>query len=162
MATTSPDNIRSPNDGDQYAIVQDMGAMADSVQTALNNRANMYKGSAAQRAAFTTAAEGTHWQDTDGAKHEWVRKGGAWRGARPIGGAVSMNQSNASTPARSTVTFPTGYFATTPAVSVSCQTGAPQNLQVSYGSPSATSVDIYGWRGNTNGIDAMWVAVPTS
>ena len=38
MALTSPDLIRTPDDGDQYALVQDLGAMADSIQTALSKR----------------------------------------------------------------------------------------------------------------------------
>ena len=37
MALTTPDNIRTPNSGDQYALVQDLGVLADSVQAALNN-----------------------------------------------------------------------------------------------------------------------------
>lgn len=36
MATTSPDNIYSPNAGQQYALTQDLLAMADSTQVALS------------------------------------------------------------------------------------------------------------------------------
>ena len=39
MATTSPDNIYSPDAGQPYALTPDLLAMADSVQDALNNRA---------------------------------------------------------------------------------------------------------------------------
>lgn len=35
MATTSPDNIVTPDVGDPYSLVHDLGAMADSVQQAL-------------------------------------------------------------------------------------------------------------------------------
>ncbi len=37
MATTSPDNIFSPDAGDAYALTSDLDAMADSVQTALTD-----------------------------------------------------------------------------------------------------------------------------
>lgn len=80
MATTTPDGIRSPNDSDQYALVQDLGVLAQTTQDALNKRANSYIGTAAQRNAFTTAPEGTSWQDTDGNKYRWTRQGGAWVG----------------------------------------------------------------------------------
>ena len=78
MALTSPDAIRSPNDNDQYALVQDLGVLADSTQTALVRRANMYIGTTAQRTAFTTAPEGVHWQDTNGTRLIYVRQSGAW------------------------------------------------------------------------------------
>lgn len=44
MATTSPDNIKSPDAGDQYALVQDLGALADTVQLALNRRPRSISG----------------------------------------------------------------------------------------------------------------------
>lgn len=37
MATTSPDNIWTPDSGDDYALTVDLAATADTVQTALNN-----------------------------------------------------------------------------------------------------------------------------
>ena len=36
MATTNPDNIWTPDDGDDYALVTDLAAMADTIQAALN------------------------------------------------------------------------------------------------------------------------------
>lgn len=38
MATTSPDNIWTPDAGDDYALTVDLAAMADSVQNALKTR----------------------------------------------------------------------------------------------------------------------------
>lgn len=38
MATTSPDNIWTPDSGDDYALTVDLAATADTVQTALNSR----------------------------------------------------------------------------------------------------------------------------
>lgn len=78
MATTSPDNLWSPDPTGNYNLVADLATMQTSAQTALVKRANMYVGTAAQRTAFTTAAEGVHWQDTTGDKLEYVRQGGAW------------------------------------------------------------------------------------
>ena len=37
MATTSPDNIYSPDAGQPYALTQDLLAMADSIQVALSD-----------------------------------------------------------------------------------------------------------------------------
>lgn len=79
MATTSPDNIYSPDSGNQYALVQDLGAMADSVQSALATRGNSYRGTSAQRTAFTSQApQGTLWSDTNGSQLVYVRKGTGW------------------------------------------------------------------------------------
>lgn len=75
---TSPDNIPSPDLTDQYALTQDMANLADGTQKALIKRANSYLGTSAQRAAFTTAPEGVHWQDTNGTKLGYVRKSGLW------------------------------------------------------------------------------------
>lgn len=81
MATTSPDNIKTPNAGDQYALVQDLGALADTTQAALVKRANAYTGTSAQRTAFTsTAPEGTQWTDTNGTKGTWYLRAGVWTG----------------------------------------------------------------------------------
>lgn len=94
MATTSPDNIRTPNAGDQYALVQDLGVMADSIQSALTKRANTFQGTAAQRTAFTsTATNGMLWQDTDGIKMIWRKDGSSWAPAvwRWSGTATQMN-----------------------------------------------------------------------
>lgn len=76
MATTSPDNLRTPDPGDSYNLVADLATLAGDVQTALNLRdQNVLKGTAAQRAiAESTAAEGMLWVDTDGIKMIW-RKG---------------------------------------------------------------------------------------
>ena len=38
MATTSPDNLWTPDSGDDYALTVDLAATADTVQTALNSR----------------------------------------------------------------------------------------------------------------------------
>ena len=78
MAVTSPDNIRTPDSGDQYALVQDLGVLADSTQAAITKRANLYVGTAAQRTAFTTATNGMNWQDTDSITMIWKRVGAAW------------------------------------------------------------------------------------
>lgn len=78
MAVTTPDNIRTPNSGDQYALVQDLGLLADTVQAAITKRGNLYVGTAAQRASFTTATAGVNWQDTDGIGMIWRSTGAAW------------------------------------------------------------------------------------
>lgn len=44
MATTSPDNIWTPDAGDDYALTTDLAAMADTVQDALNGRSGIRSG----------------------------------------------------------------------------------------------------------------------
>lgn len=93
--TTTPDNIPSPDLTDQYALTQDMAALADGTQLALNRRANMYIGTANQRAAFTSAPEGTHWQDTDGTKLEYVRRSNQWVATSPLAN-IQTNVTNST------------------------------------------------------------------
>lgn len=79
MATTSPDNIWTPDSGDNYDYVIDSAATAASIQTALTRRANSYIGTTTQRTAFTSSApEGTLWSDTDGEKILWIKQGASW------------------------------------------------------------------------------------
>lgn len=94
MATTTPDNILTPDAGDQYALVQDLGLMADSVQDALNRRGNALKGTSAQRAAaLASTTAGVLWQDTDGIGMIWKRGASAWVPAvwRWAGSTAQMN-----------------------------------------------------------------------
>lgn len=83
MATTSPDNLFSPDASSAYNLTTDLAASMTSVQAALNLRANSYVGTSAQRIAFTSAAEGVQWRDTDGDKKLYVRQGGLWVDAFP-------------------------------------------------------------------------------
>lgn len=78
MATTSPDNLKTPDAGDQYALVQDLGALADTVQIALVKRANSYVGTSAQRTAFVSAPAGALWGDTDGGQQVWRKTSSGW------------------------------------------------------------------------------------
>lgn len=77
--TTSPDNIPSPDLGDQYALTQDLANIADATQNALIKRANAYTGTTAQRTAFTsTAPVGTVWSDTNGNRDVWKKGSSSW------------------------------------------------------------------------------------
>lgn len=76
MATTSPDNIWTPDNSDEYDLTVDLAAMATSVQTALEKRANSYKGTSAQRVAFQSSVRvGDLWQDTNGTQDLYVWTG---------------------------------------------------------------------------------------
>lgn len=78
MATTSPDNIRTPNPTDPYNLVADLAILAGDVQSALALRGNRYIGSAAQMNAFA-APDGTEWFNTTD-NITYVRRGGVWSG----------------------------------------------------------------------------------
>lgn len=76
MATTSPDNIWTADNSDEYDLAVDLAATATSIQTALEKRANSYKGTSAQRVAFqSTARVGDLWQDTNGSQELYVWTG---------------------------------------------------------------------------------------
>lgn len=78
MATTSPDNLRTPDPGDPYNLVPDLATLSGDVQTALNKR-SVTSGTVAQRTAFTASATaGWLWQDTDSIKMIWRKDGAAW------------------------------------------------------------------------------------
>lgn len=78
MTTTSPDSLRTPNNTDAYNLVADLATLASDTQAALVARANSYKGTGTQRAAFTTAPNGTLWQDTDGNKGLYRKDTSGW------------------------------------------------------------------------------------
>jgi hypothetical protein len=78
MTTTSPDSLRTPDNTDAYNLVADLATLASDTQAALVKRANSYKGTATQRAAFTSAPVGTLWQDTDGNKGLYRKDTSAW------------------------------------------------------------------------------------
>lgn len=64
MATTSPDNLISPDNGDPYNLIPDWAASMASVQNALVNRAAKI-GTTTERNAFESQAQaGTLWVDT--------------------------------------------------------------------------------------------------
>lgn len=76
MATTSPDNIWTPDAGDAYALTTDLAAMADTVQDALtdlrgDNR--YFQGTNANRLLHTAVA-GDIWYATD-TNLEWTASG---------------------------------------------------------------------------------------
>lgn len=79
MATTSPDNIWTPDSSDNYDYVINAAATATSVQNALTRRANSYIGTSEDRIAFTAdAPEGALWSDTNGDKILWIKQGAVW------------------------------------------------------------------------------------
>lgn len=78
MATTSPDNIWTPDSGDGYALTQDLAAFADTTQDALVVRANYYTGDNSQMAnQESKATEGSMFFNTDDDK-EYRLVSGAW------------------------------------------------------------------------------------
>lgn len=82
MATTE-DGIWTPDQIDDYNLVADLATMSSTVQDALEKRANAFKGTSAQRVAFSSAEEGVIWVDTNGSKKVWVRQGNTWKEIYP-------------------------------------------------------------------------------
>lgn len=78
MATTSPDNIWSPDSGDDYALTVDLAAMADTVQDAFTDiRTNTLStgGTTANRPA--AGLEGRTYYATD-TNIQWLDTGTEW------------------------------------------------------------------------------------
>lgn len=79
MAIQTEDGITTPSGNDEQKLVQDLAAMATTIQEALNKRANTYRGTSAQRSQFTSQAEeGQLWKDTNGSKILWAKQGTGW------------------------------------------------------------------------------------
>lgn len=80
MATTSPDNIWTPDSGDDYALTVDLAAMADTIQDALNESKTYRVGSNAQRLALSGADlfNGLRWHSTD-TREDWIYSLGSWQ-----------------------------------------------------------------------------------
>jgi len=89
MIETS-DGIVSPTQDDEYSLVQDLAAMAQSVQQVIDKRANARFGTQSEREAFQVdAPEGTLWKDTTGERILWVKHGSSWERLWPA--AVSRS-----------------------------------------------------------------------
>jgi hypothetical protein len=83
MATTSPDNLWTPDTGDDFALTVDLAAFADTVQDALTDiRTEIQYTSgtdAARITAAATASIGDRWVTTDTTpKQEFFYTGSAW------------------------------------------------------------------------------------
>lgn len=79
MATTSPDDIWTPDAGDDYALTTDLAAMADTIQDAITaNKVNL-KGLDSTRPANGSAglSAGMTWYSTDTGV-TWRYNGSAW------------------------------------------------------------------------------------
>lgn len=79
MATTSPDNIWTPDAGDDYALTTDLAAMADTIQDALNTAKAYRAGTNATRLALAGADlfEGLTFYTTD-TNALWRYNGTTW------------------------------------------------------------------------------------
>lgn len=128
MATTSPDDIWTPDAGDDYALTTDLAAMADTIQDAITANRVGRIGTNAQRLALTGADlfEGLTFRTTD-TRRDWVYTAGAWvQRMTPFamaGGVATVNVSE------TTISFPAGVF-----------TQAPSVLQVTALSPTGGQV----------------------
>lgn len=167
MAVTAPDNLYSPDDDDGYALVQDMGLGQDTVQAALVRRANAYKGTAAERNAFTTAPEGTQWVDTDGSRKTYIRENASWSNkaytvtASGNSGAISSPGPNVVT--TRAISFPANRFNVNPTVILQNATAlashAQTQMRVTGLSTSGFTLEIYNTGSNTINVTVHWIAV---
>lgn len=79
MSNETTDGIVSPTSDELYSLVADLGAMAESVQLALERRANAYRGTQTERLAATSEVQvGSLWKDTTGENALYVRQGTGW------------------------------------------------------------------------------------
>ena len=127
MAVTTPDDIWTPDAGDNYALTTDLAAMADTVQDALTDlRANgQYRTlTNAQRLALSggdlfeglrvwTTDTKTHWLYTSSAWKE-VRSGGVNHSANPGSAITGVTIPVAAVSTPTGLTIRTGYVTATP------------------------------------------------
>lgn len=182
MATTSPWSIPLVDASNAAQLDALLNAQANALNTALTTLqsgvsssvgagANSYKGTAAQRAAFTTATNGQLWQDTDGSMGLYRRQGGAWvrlvdGNATPFAmaaGVVSGATITAGGAIDTTVTLPSSRFNVAPIISVTqFGTGAARDVVVGVKSVTTTSfVLMRGTIGSASrsNIGAHWQAI---
>ena len=78
----TPVGIVSPDLPSPYEPVTDLAVMANTTDAAIQKvqqGANLFKGTQAQRAAaLSTTTPGQQWQDTDGDRNRWVRGVSTW------------------------------------------------------------------------------------
>lgn len=181
MATTSPWGIPLHDASSPAQLDALLNSQANALNTALTTLqsgvsssvgagANSYKGTAAQRAAFTTATNGQLWQDTDGSMGLYRRQGGAWMrlvdgNATPFAmaaGTVSAISVNAGNAVDTSVSFPSGRFSVAPIVTVT-QFGAGAARDIVLGVKSVTASGFVLMRGSAGssrtGIGAQWTAI---
>lgn len=73
------DGIVTPDGDDNYALIQDLAAMAETIQQVINQRANARSGTQLERQEFSAdAPEGTLWKDTNGERILWIKHGSSW------------------------------------------------------------------------------------
>ena len=79
MPVTTPSNVYYASTTGPYAHATDMALQAQSVQDALTRQGNLFRGTVAERNAFSAKApEGVFWSDTDGNKVLHQRRSGKW------------------------------------------------------------------------------------
>lgn len=119
-------------------------------------------GTTAQRGAFTDAPDGMYWKDTDGSQFEWVRTSGVWRGVRALSGETSITVPDSTTPGSSSITFPTGYFATPPNIQLTSQVHVTlsNTLSITNSSRSVTSAGIRVASTDPRTFTINWLASP--
>lgn len=105
MPATTGSDIAYPAGFSPYNYTVDMAAMANSVQLALDDQANCWRGTAADRnARLNQLPEGALWADTDGAKVLHQKRGGIWWPEIQTHNVHAMSPSWAVNPGALTIT----------------------------------------------------------
>lgn len=173
MATTS-DGIWTPDQSDPFDLASALATTAATVQSALDTRANAYRGTSAARTSFTSQApEGTIWVDTTGNKAVWAKQGASWTQIYPVSkggisglpyamaaGEVILSGGSGSRTSRY-VSFPSGRFTHAPVVTMTFQGTAVAGLQTGYGVSGTDRYGFTAWSLRSNASDSLfhWVAI---
>lgn len=131
MVTTSPDNIWSPDAGDDYALTTDLAALADTVQDAITANRVSRIGTDAQRLALTGGElfEGLTFRTTD-TRRDWVYTGGAWV-QRMAPFALASGTATIGT-GETTVNFPASTFTQIPKLQLTVATTPSAQVAVTF------------------------------
>lgn len=158
--TTTPDGIAYLTTGSSVNPVTESSTQASSVQTALANRPfyNFVWANAAALTAQTGMRPGDlGFQVDTGTSYVYVSSSTGWQpsatgvgkmlsGTVLVTGLTTFTQSNTPTSGwkgTAAITFPTGYFASTPNVIAVAATTGPQSVNSSVGAVSASGFTAY-------------------
>ena len=174
MATTSPDGIFSADGNTPASLELITGAMAQSVQDALDRRAGPFSGTTVERNAFTNAAdEGVIWVDTNGEKGVYRKNGANWQKIFPVdiptpnliaaeGGTQLVTPAGKNLTTSVPVTFTPGKFSSAPFIQLTPVSSSPQRVDISFNARTKDGFTIYMFRDSSVATSIHWIAMEFS
>lgn len=174
MGATSPDGISYLLSGSPINPPSESAQQATTIQAAFSNRTlfTYSWANAAARIAQTGMRDGDMGQQVD-IEQPYIYLGGqfgwcptlighpSYGGGRMITSSISVTPTTAVTGGyvgSANITFPVGFFNSTPSVQTTAQTGFPNAVNTSYQNATAAGFTIYLSRDNQTPTNVSWTA----